>query len=512
MNGLDTVILHRRENMARTSRTYSDILISSPSPSVLNTARSGECKKRDASGDRLPGTANDTEREQKRRGVFNKSTLSFKMYEFDEPRKDEKIDAVERDKSPTRPTPVGNNLPFNKLTKDNAARISPPPLESLLAFDSSKKIDIEETLASPEPPKTFLPFKNSIKDETKKKTEKEERSAISVLPENSLVLNNLTTDDTKKKSTAKLSNFKNNYEPKSIGMLPEKVLSNIFKLLPGSSRFVGSTNKQFHDIYKKNNGGKYETYKYGIKSISCLKIYLRERKDYRELRMSDKTIASYVGARAGRLDLVKWASTNEDDELLDRAIKIDAHICANAARGGNLHILKWLREQGCPWDWQTCAQAARGGHLEVLTWARSNGCPWNANVCANAAMGGNLRLLMLLRDQGCPWDWRTCTSAIRGEYLEILDWTTQQPGCPWNCENLKGAAEDWHVEMLQWARERGCPWNRSSDDGRATKEHLAVLVWAIDNGCPYKTKDLLEIKDPGFRRWFANYMIRYLNN
>jgi len=51
--------------------------------------------------------------------------------------------------------------------------------------------------------------------------------------------------------------------------------------------------------------------------------------------------------------------------------------CAYAAEGGHLEVLKWARENGCPWDKQTCAYAAKGGHLEVLKWARENGCPWD---------------------------------------------------------------------------------------------------------------------------------------
>jgi hypothetical protein len=43
--------------------------------------------------------------------------------------------------------------------------------------------------------------------------------------------------------------------------------------------------------------------------------------------------------------------------------------------GGKLEALKWLRENGCPWDWYTRANAAWKGHVEVLRWARDNGAP-----------------------------------------------------------------------------------------------------------------------------------------
>jgi hypothetical protein len=57
-------------------------------------------------------------------------------------------------------------------------------------------------------------------------------------------------------------------------------------------------------------------------------------------------------------------------------------------------MLKWARENGCPWTSLTCAYAAKGGHLEVLKWARENGCPWNIEaVRANATNGSHLEML-----------------------------------------------------------------------------------------------------------------------
>lgn len=48
-----------------------------------------------------------------------------------------------------------------------------------------------------------------------------------------------------------------------------------------------------------------------------------------------------------------------------------AHMCACAARGGHLSVLKWLRdpEVQCAWDAWTPAAAAAGGHAHILVWA-----------------------------------------------------------------------------------------------------------------------------------------------
>ena len=53
-------------------------------------------------------------------------------------------------------------------------------------------------------------------------------------------------------------------------------------------------------------------------------------------------------------------------------------------------MLKWARENGCPWNEETCEYAAKHSHLETLKWARENGCPWDEWTCAWAAHKGYL--------------------------------------------------------------------------------------------------------------------------
>ena len=65
-------------------------------------------------------------------------------------------------------------------------------------------------------------------------------------------------------------------------------------------------------------------------------------------------------------------------------------------------LLRWARDNGCPWDERTCAAVAAGGNLEVLKWARENGCPWDEETCASAARGGHLDILKWARENGCP--------------------------------------------------------------------------------------------------------------
>ena len=52
-----------------------------------------------------------------------------------------------------------------------------------------------------------------------------------------------------------------------------------------------------------------------------------------------------------------------------------AEKCERAASFGQLETLRWLRDNGCPWDKETCLDAAREGHLGVFEWALREGAP-----------------------------------------------------------------------------------------------------------------------------------------
>ena len=76
--------------------------------------------------------------------------------------------------------------------------------------------------------------------------------------------------------------------------------------------------------------------------------------------------------------------------------------CHKMALNGNLDLLKFLHENGCPWDEFTCSEAAIKGRLECLQYLHENGCPWNERTCSRAAQNGNLECLRYAHENGCP--------------------------------------------------------------------------------------------------------------
>ena len=69
-----------------------------------------------------------------------------------------------------------------------------------------------------------------------------------------------------------------------------------------------------------------------------------------------------------------------------------------AAENGNLDNMKWLKEQGCPWDESTFDYAAKNGNLENMKWLKEQGCPWDDDTFLFAAKNGNLENMKWLNE------------------------------------------------------------------------------------------------------------------
>ena len=88
-------------------------------------------------------------------------------------------------------------------------------------------------------------------------------------------------------------------------------------------------------------------------------------------------------------------------------IKFASNIFTRAAKNGNLENMKWLKENGCPWNLWTFEYAALNGNLENMKWLKENGCPWDEQTFMRAAENGNLENMKWLKENGCPVSYYT---------------------------------------------------------------------------------------------------------
>ena len=129
--------------------------------------------------------------------------------------------------------------------------------------------------------------------------------------------------------------------------------------------------------------------------------------------------------------------------------------CVFAARKGNIYLLKYLYENGCPWCESTCEIAVFYGHHDCLKYAHENGCPWNENTCTYASLKGHYDCLRYAHENGCPWDEWTCMSAAMKGHLDCLRYAHEN-GCPWNIWTCNYAKSNNHLDCLRYALENGC--------------------------------------------------------
>jgi hypothetical protein len=107
----------------------------------------------------------------------------------------------------------------------------------------------------------------------------------------------------------------------------------------------------------------------------------------------------------------------------------DHYVISEAARGGHLELIKWMKQEGCPWGTSTFREASGFGNIEMMEWIRDNGCPFDESSIIYASSNGKLDAVKWLRSNGCPWDIRAVfASAYHGE-MDTLGWLIDN-GCP----------------------------------------------------------------------------------
>lgn len=274
----------------------------------------------------------------------------------------------------------------------------------------------------------------------------------------------------------------------------DDVLSHVLSytyIEPKMYRFIAGVSRQWKQQHRLTYGPETITsLAAATSSLSTILVYAREVRapitTYRAALHYKK-----IGEN-GDLAMVQWLYARN-------ILSLSTSLMAGAAYGGHLDLMKWLRANGCPWDFYICACAAQEGHLNVLKWARANGCDWDGTTCSYAAASGHLDILKWAKANGCNWDEDTCSYAAQEGQLGILKWARAND-CPWDRRTCSRAAERGHLEVIQWARVNGCDWSELTYSSAAHEGQLDVLKWAIANGCQWSRELCLDVaRDQGHR-------------
>ncbi len=255
----------------------------------------------------------------------------------------------------------------------------------------------------------------------------------------------------------------------------------------------------------------------------------------RSARQDDAQLANLIKARDDHtLSLITQAIREGELAALIwmRAICVQMRsmflmgLTLQAARAGQLAILKHLRSQSEYWDEDTTAEALP--HLDCLKWllaadAPGAPCPHSAGILCDIARHHGLPAVqwfcehcehvetelcdtgiletaveladrpmvewLRARDVPAPWDAWVCAAAVHRGDISMLGWLRSlNPPCPWD-ESVTAAAASRDVKTLQWlrAQEPPCPWGPSTCAAAAKSGKLEVLMWLRDGHppCPW---------------------------
>jgi hypothetical protein len=160
---------------------------------------------------------------------------------------------------------------------------------------------------------------------------------------------------------------------------------------------------------------------------------LRPRSDLKFLKMAFKNARDAV--ERSKIKVGKRFNISEFISISQMELAWDNHrwgengwvICWKVASMNKLEYLVWLREvKNCDWDLRTIREAAEQGNLAMVKYCVENGCPMDAWACVCAAREGHLDVLKYLHENDCPWDSSACFYAHSRNHIDCLNYLIEQ--------------------------------------------------------------------------------------
>jgi hypothetical protein len=242
----------------------------------------------------------------------------------------------------------------------------------------------------------------------------------------------------------------------------------------------------------------------------------------------DKTCT--YAARAGRMDVLRWAlSTERDGGVRSLLLHWGGGTCAAAASRGHLSTLDWLRSHDCPWDARALIGAIQAGRPDIFRWAARNGCPFSregmwlaeedddlpweledatthdiwrcgTGFCHSSAKKSGCEPSDFGREMARPVD-AMLSAAVSMGYHGLVRHLIDDRGAEWTAESIASACEGSDVSTLRhlpaerigeamdaaifsdtpaavaWLRPDAATLWRKAVEARS----LRVLRWAVDS-------------------------------
>ena len=155
--------------------------------------------------------------------------------------------------------------------------------------------------------------------------------------------------------------------------------------------------------------------------------------------LCDTNLLCEIAAQCGQFNILKFGYSKGYN------LK---NVCTYAVIGGHIDILKWARENGCPWDETTIVSAIKNGHLDVTKFILEQECLYKGNICNCAITFGQLEMLIWLQSEGYKTDEFSGVIAAGNGQLNILKYLWSN-GHPFNLNACYDHSYT-HNEVRKW--------------------------------------------------------------
>ena len=116
-----------------------------------------------------------------------------------------------------------------------------------------------------------------------------------------------------------------------------------------------------------------------------------------------------------KLEIFKWIVENLDD------VNLTSKAYHRAAENEHVEILKFLKENNCPWDAKTGEYVIKNCTEDIFMWFLENGCPINTDVFEHAVKNENFKILNYIKDHKIPIEVQEIKQCI-GYTKQMLEW------------------------------------------------------------------------------------------
>ena len=367
--------------------------------------------------------------------------------------------------------------------------------------------------------------------------------------------------------------------------VPDEILKSCFSYVgKGNFLLVAPVSKKFHHMYKTIIKGDYDSFSKGDKWHTYYSIAAKNVSTAKYCLdiIGFDSGAWYFGyspsqifveaAYKGHIEILKlardldtfscfWSEDDDEIGLLRRPIeriaelghlnvlqflhnKFNLHFALpmasrGAAYGGQIHILKWLKDNNILYDFKEgqkdtlCYSALAGGKLDALIWLRQQGfnlserlikrnSPFHLGNMATAIETGKIEMIEYCNDLGFSFEVQSsytsrqcdCLAIATGnielirycseiglEFTErVLDYSykyvtldslkfLRSKSLSWSPETIEHAAKLNQFDVLKYAHENGCEWS-SETWGCCMKQkpriNMDMVQYLHENNCPWE--------------------------